>query len=174
MFRKINSALLLLPTLLLPHLALAAEVVDPNVFDLLSFIFGLSFGLLLFFLFMCILIVVSAWMIFTKAGKPGWAALIPIYNIIIFLDIIDRPRWLLLVFFAPTILDFMPSMGALASSMGLASLIVAIITTNDLAKSFGKGIGFTVGLLLLPGIFHMILAFGGSKYVGRHAGTKAH
>ena len=102
-----------------------------------------------------ILMIVAMWKIYVKAGKPGWASIIPIYNIIIFLEIIGKPWWWLLIMF------FVP----------IANLIFMIWAINLLSKSFGKGVGFTLGLLLLGPIFILILAFGGAKYVGP-AGSK--
>ena len=86
--------------------------------------------------------IVSYWKIFEKAGKPGWAAIIPIYSTIVLLEIIKKPLWWLLLLLIPGV-----------------NLIFAIWATNLLSKSFGKNEGFTIGLLLLPIIFLPILAF---------------
>jgi hypothetical protein len=92
-----------------------------------------------------------AWIIFSKAGEPGWTCLVPIYNTIVFLRIVGRPWWhLLLIMFVPIYGWF----------------IVPIIMQFQLAKVFGKGGGFGLGLWLLPIIFYPILAFGSSRYVG--------
>jgi hypothetical protein len=97
-----------------------------------------------------IICIVAIWRIFEKAGKPGWASIIPIYNIIILLEIIGKPWWwLLLILFIP-----------------LANIIFAIWMTNLLAKSFGKSAGFTVGLIFLCFIFIPILGFGNAEYKG--------
>ena len=92
---------------------------------------------------------ISIWKIFVKAEKPGWAALIPIYNIIIELEIIGRPWWFILLMFVP-----------------LANFVVSVIITFDFARVFGKGIGFGFGLFFLPIIFYPILAFSNAKYIG--------
>lgn len=106
-----------------------------------------------FFTFIAVVAIIciaAFWRIFEKAGKPGWASLIPIYNIIILLEIIGKPWWwLLMIIFVP-----------------LANIIFAIWMTNLLAKSFGKSEGFTVGLIFLGFIFYPILAFGDAKYNG--------
>jgi hypothetical protein len=87
------------------------------------------------------------WVIFTKAGKPGWAAIIPIYNIIVLLEIVGKPIWwIILVIILP--------------------FIFGIWMLNLLSKSFGKGVGFTLGLIFLGFIFFPILAFGDAKYKG--------
>lgn len=89
--------------------------------------------------------IIAVWTIFEKAGKPGWAAIVPIYSTIVFLDIVGRPAWWIILLFIP---------------------FVPIIVLNDLSKSFGKGMGFTIGLILLSPIFILILAFGDAEYVG--------
>ena len=96
-----------------------------------------------------LLIIVSLWKIFEKAGKPGWASIVPIYNIIVMLEIVGKPVWWLLLLFIPFV-----------------GLIVSIMLVFELAKKFGKGGGFALGLVLLPIIFYPILAFGDAKYEG--------
>ncbi len=89
------------------------------------------------------------WKIFEKAGQPGWAAIIPIYNVYIMIKIAKRPGWWLLLMFIP-----------------LINIIIGIIVLIDFAKNFGKDTGFAIGLLLLGFIFFPILAFDDSKYIG--------
>jgi hypothetical protein len=102
-----------------------------------------------------LLMLVSMWIIFSKAGKPGWAIIIPIYNIIVLLQIVGKPWWwLILMLFVP-----------------FGQIIWGIWTINLLSKSFGKGVGFTLGLIFLGIIFYPVLAFGGAKYEGP-AGAK--
>jgi len=97
-----------------------------------------------------VLMLASYWKVFTKAGKPGWAILIPIYNIIVMLEIGGKPWWwLLLIMFVP-----------------IANVVMAIWMINMISLSFGKSTGFTIGLLLLPIIFWPILAFGDATYQG--------
>jgi hypothetical protein len=91
----------------------------------------------------------AEWRIFSKAGQPGWAVIIPIYSTLVFLKIIGRPWWWIILFFIP-----------------IVNIIIGIIALNDLSKVFGHGIGFTLGLLFLSPIFIPILGFGGSQYVG--------
>jgi len=95
------------------------------------------------------------WKIYEKAGQPGWAAIIPIYNSYILLKIVGKPGWWLLLFLIPFV-----------------NIIFAIWTYNMLSKSFGKDEGFTVGLLLLGIVFFPILGFGAAKYLGPY-GDKA-
>lgn len=93
--------------------------------------------------------------VFEKAGKPGWAAIVPIYNVIVFLEVIGKPWWWLLLFFIPVV-----------------NLIFGIWAYHLLSKSFGKGVGFTIGLILVNVIFIAILAFGDDTYLGP-AGNEA-
>ena len=98
--------------------------------------------------------IIVGWKVFTKAGQPGWAVLVPIYNLYVYTQIVKRPGWWILLYFASVI----PVVGS------LAVLVVSIMDTIRLAKVFGKGAGFGVGLILLGVIFYPILAFGDSNY----------
>lgn len=95
-----------------------------------------------------ILVTVSMWIIYTKAGKPGWAVLIPFYNIIVFMQIIKKPWWWLFLWMIPYL-----------------NLIWIIWGWNLLVKKFGKSEGFTVGIIFLSPIFIPILAFGSARYL---------
>jgi len=99
---------------------------------------------------------VAMWKVFTKAGEPGWASIIPIYNLYIWCKIVGRPWWWILLMLIPFV-----------------NFIVAIILCIDLAKSFGKGVGFGIGLALLGIIFFPILGFGSAQYQGPAAGALA-
>lgn len=100
--------------------------------------------------------VIPYWVIFTKAGRPGWAALIPIYSTIVLLGIVGRPWWWILLFLIP-----------------IVNIVILIIMLHGLSVSFGHGAGFTLGLIFLGWIFAMIIAFGSSTYRGPAAGQPA-
>lgn len=104
-------------------------------------------GVWLLGLAVMILMVVSNWKVYSKAGKPGWTSIIPVYNIIILLEIVDRPVWWVILMFVPFV-----------------NVIISIILLHRLSLSFGKDVGFTIGLFFLPFIFLPILAFGQSQY----------
>jgi hypothetical protein len=108
-----------------------------------------SIGLLfpLFAVAIGVLLFAGLWKVFTKAGQPGWAAIIPIYNVLGLLKIIRRPWWWMLLYFVPFV-----------------SIVVAFIVMYELSKSFGKGIGFTIGLIVVPIVFYPILGFGNAVY----------
>ncbi|MEK6770141.1 MAG: DUF5684 domain-containing protein [Pseudomonadota bacterium] len=107
---------------------------------------------LLIYLAVFIFLIASFWKVFTKAGQPGWASIIPIYNFIVMLQIVGRPWWWILLLLIP-----------------IVGIVIAIIVSIDMAKSFGKGVGFGIGLALLGIIFYPILGFGGAKYQGPSA-----
>lgn len=97
-------------------------------------------------------VLIGAWKVFTKAGQPGWAILIPIYNIYVMCKISGKPGWWVIMFFIPVI-----------------SLIFAILLCLGLAERFGKGAGFGIGLVFLSPIFIPILGFGSAQYKGAAA-----
>ena len=97
----------------------------------------------------CILIIASLWTLFKKAGKPGWASIVPIYSTLILLEIIRKPWWWILLMIIPVV-----------------NIVYSIWATNLFVKSYGKDEGFTVGVLLLPIVFYPILAFSkSSQYI---------
>ncbi len=93
--------------------------------------------------------IVGAWFMFEKAGEPGWAAIIPIYNWLIGIKIAGKPWWLILFLLIPVV-----------------NLVVYIIILDGLSKNFGKTTGFTVGLFFFRFIFIPILGFGNAVYSG--------
>ena len=94
-----------------------------------------------------LLIIVGLWKMFTKAGKPGWASIIPIYNLVVLIEITGKPLWWIVLLFIPFV-----------------NFVVGILINLALAERFGKGSGFAVGLILLPVIFYPILGFGSATY----------
>lgn len=114
---------------------------------------GMLVGYLITFLVIYVLSVIAMWKIFTKAGKPGWASLIPIYNIVVMYQIVELNPLLIILLFIPFI-------------NGIAAIVLSIIRCIKLSKAFGKGTGFTFGLIFLSPIFLLILGFGNDKYIG--------
>ncbi len=110
--------------------------------------------MVVFWLAFVVLLIAGFWKTFAKAGQPGWAAIIPIYNMYVLCKIAGRPWWWLLLMFIP-----------------IVSIVVYAILSIDVAKSFGKGAGFGVGLWLLAPIFYPILGFGSAQYQGPAAAT---
>ncbi len=94
-----------------------------------------------------IVMVVGIWKAFAKAGKPGWGAIVPIYNVILLVEIAGRPIWWIFLLLIPGI-----------------NLFFLIIVSIDVANKFGEGRGFGLGLAFLPWIFYPILGFGDAEY----------
>ena len=103
--------------------------------------------MLIIWLAIVILFIASFWKIFTKAGEPGWACLVPIYNAIVFLRIAGKPWWWLLLLLIP-----------------LVNLVIMIMVTISFAKAFGKDVGYAISLIFLGFVFYPMLAFGDSTY----------
>jgi hypothetical protein len=103
-------------------------------------------------LLIALLVIVAMWKVFTKAGRPGWASIIPIYNMYVWCKIVGRPGWWVILMLIP-----------------LVNIVIGIIVCIDLAKSFGKGAGFGIGIALLGIIFLPILGFGSAQYQGPSA-----
>ncbi|MGZ8631382.1 MAG: DUF5684 domain-containing protein [Actinomycetota bacterium] len=110
---------------------------------------GGSAVLWFFYIAFVIVYLAAGWVVFTKAGEEGWKSLIPIYNWYVLLKIVGRPGWWLILYLIP-----------------IVNFVIWIIVSIDLAKSFGKGTGFAIGLILLAPIFYLILAFGDATYRG--------
>ena len=100
-------------------------------------------------LVLCVFVLVCMWIVFRKAGKPGWAAIVPFYNLYVLFDITwgSGMRFLLLL-------------------IPIYNIILGIQTQVRLARAFGKSGGFAAGLVFLPYIFIPLLAFGKETYQG--------
>lgn len=110
-----------------------------------------AFGIIINLVFL-VLIFGSMWKLFEKAGKPGWAAIIPIYNFIVLIEIVGKPTIWILYLLIPCV-----------------NIVFFIWLTNLLAKSFGKSEGYTVGLIIVPIVFYPLLGFGDAPYLGPSA-----
>jgi hypothetical protein len=113
------------------------------------FLVALIVPIIIFAIMVTVIEIVGAWFMFQKAGEPGWAAIIPIYNYLIAIKIAGKQWWYLLLMLIPVV-----------------NLVIYIIILNGLAKNFGKGTGFTVGLFFFRFIFIPILGFGNAVYIG--------
>lgn len=132
-------------THLLPMLQEASEVSFQTSSDVqlgtVPTLIGLAF---------IVFMIAAVWKVYAKAGEPGWACLVPFYNIIVLLKISGKPLWWIILMLIP-----------------LVNLVIALLVSIGLAKNFGKGGGFGFGLFLLGFIFMPILAFGDAKFVGQ-------
>jgi len=100
-------------------------------------------------LILAVIMIVANWKIFTKAGKPGWASIIPFYNMYVMFEIAGMSGWMFLLLLIP-----------------IVNIVMAVMLYINLAKAFGQSGAFAVGLILLNPIFSLILAFGNAQYVG--------
>jgi hypothetical protein len=113
---------------------------------------SVALGLWLFFYGMLaytLFIIVASWVLNVKAGEPGWAAIIPIYNTYVLDTIAGKPGWWLILWFIPFV-----------------NFVVAILVLLAIAEKFGKGVGYGLGLVFLGFIFLPLLAFGDAEYEG--------
>ena len=95
-----------------------------------------------------VIMIIANWKIFVKAGQPGWAAIVPIYNIIVLLRVVNRPYWWVILFLIPVV-----------------NIVIAFIVIFDLGKSFGKSGGWSFFLLLVLSVIgYLILGFGKDQY----------
>ena len=109
-------------------------------------------------------LVVSAWKLFGKADYPGWAAIVPIYGHAVLLRLVGRPVWWLIPILAPAVVQRATTPTLVVVT--LVSLVLSVIVSIDLAKSFGRSALLGVGVAILPLIFAPVLAFGASEYRG--------
>ena len=99
------------------------------------------------YLSVLVLVLIALWRVFEKAGQPGWAAIIPIYNLYILCKIAGKPGWWWILMLIPVV-----------------NIVILLLVKLDLASAFGKSAGFAIGLWLLPIIFYPLLAFSDAQY----------
>lgn len=141
---------------------------------------GMGAVALIISLAVCVLMIVAVWKIFTKAGEKGWKSIIPIYNGYTMYKISWKPLWFWITLAISVLSSVVTSiLGAESNAalvisviLAIAEIVIAIIAMYKLSKSFGHGVGFTIGLILLAPIFILILAFGSSKYIGPEGKAK--
>ncbi len=111
--------------------------------DFVSVIFGILV------IAVCVAMIAGMWKVFVKAGQPGWGCLVPIYNLILLLGMAGKPTWWIVLFLIP-----------------LVSLVAAVLVSIEIAKKFGQGTGYGLGLAFLPMLFYPMLGFGSAQYQG--------
>ena len=99
------------------------------------------------YLALIVLSIVAMWKLFTKAGKPGWACLIPVYNLIVLIEIAGKPIWWIILFFIPVV-----------------NVVISVLMYVGIAERFGRGVGTVLGLIFFPYLFMLILGFGSAQY----------
>jgi hypothetical protein len=110
---------------------------------------GTLFGGVMWIIYVAwiVLVIAGIWKTLVKAGKPGWGALIPFYNIYLIVKVAGRPGWWLILYFIP-----------------IVNIIIWLIVCIDVARNFGHGAGFGVLLWLIAPIMYLILGFGSDEY----------
>lgn len=108
---------------------------------------GLGIGFTLIWLLITVVVIAGMWKTFVKAGKPGWAAIIPIYNFVVLCEIAGKPGWWVVLLFVPVV-----------------NFVILIVLSIAVAKKFGKGTGYGLGLAFLGIIFYPMLGFGDARY----------
>ncbi len=119
----------------------------PSIFEMIAGLFSFTWSLVGIVLY--ILLIIGLWKMFEKAGEPGWTSIIPLVNIYKLYKIGWGCGWLFLLTVIP-----------------IVNLVFHIVLSIKLAKSYGMGAGFAVGLIFLPSIFYMILGFSDARYYG--------
>jgi hypothetical protein len=127
------------------RIGLLAQVQEHSggIEDVITSVIGLAIIILMF---------AGFWTTFAKAGLPGWGAIVPFYNVYLMCKIGGKSGWWVLLYLIPCV-----------------NLIIALIVSIDVARNFGKGTGFGLGLALLPYIFFPILGFSDARYLGNKA-----
>jgi hypothetical protein len=132
--------------MLKPH-AMAPAASASHGAGIIGALFGVVFGLI--GLVVALVMVASMWKIFTKAGEAGWMSLVPILNLLILLKITGKPViWILFM------------------CIPLVNMVFAFLLAVELAKVFGQGTGFALGMLFVPFVFYPMLGFGSATYLG--------
>jgi uncharacterized protein DUF5684 len=109
--------------------------------------YSLGMGTWVVIIALVVVQIAAWWKLFEKAGQPGWAAIIPIYNVVVLLRIAGKPLWWIILLIIP-----------------LVNIIVWVIVSVAIANNFGRGTLFGIGLLVFGIIFYPILAFGDATY----------
>ena len=109
--------------------------------------FEIPISTLVILVIVIIFLIASQWKTFIKAGQPGWACIVPFYNYYIMAKIGGVKNWWLI---------FIP----------FVNIYIIIVILHGISKSFGKDVGYTLGLIFLGFIFWPLLGFGPAKYIG--------
>lgn len=111
--------------------------------------FHMQAGSMLLWLILTILPIAGMWKIFDKAGQPGWAAIVPFYNLYILVMVAEKQWWWFILFFIPVV-----------------NIVPLFVINFTVAERFGKGIWYGLLLVFLPFIGYPLLGFGDATYQG--------
>lgn len=105
-------------------------------------------AMVLLYIAIAVVYVVAMWRIFTKAKKPGWASIIPIYNLYVMLKVVNRPGWWIVLYLIP-----------------IVNIFTHLVVSIDLAKAFGKSTAFgVIGIWIFSFVGYLILGYGDTQY----------
>ena len=110
---------------------------------------GTGVVLLIVYLAIIVAVIAGMWKAFEKAGEPGWAAIVPFYNLWVVIRISDNPWWWFVLYFVP-----------------IANIVAHFKVSIDVADRFGQGLGFGLGIAILGFVFWPLLGFGDYDYQG--------
>ena len=138
------------------------QVVETSVFS----------SLLIILIALIILLTVAEWKILTKAGEKGWKSLIPFYNIFVSHHIVGMSHTWFIIEVIAWIIEFVlelvkmpaPVVLAVGIAVGIFTLVSELVHIIKMCSCFGKGTGFKIGMILIPELFMLIIAFGKSEY----------
>lgn len=132
--------------------------------DFLSIVFMILGIMLVIFLIISIICIIGQWKMFKKAGKAGWEAIIPIYNVYTLCLITGvNPFWIAIVAGLSFISFFIPMLSFVSS---IAMIYFGVLIAVSTARSFGKEDGYALGLYFLGPFFQLALGVGKSEYLG--------
>jgi len=126
----------------------------PDPANVLAWIYGFIAAFSIIFIAVGVVLLVALWKVFEKAGQPGWAVLIPVYNLVVLFRVGGQSGW----WAASVLLNLIPGLGT------LAYIVILIVNHYKVSVRFGQGAPFAIGLILLSPIFWCLLAFGDYKY----------
>jgi hypothetical protein len=123
---------------------------------------GILFGttMLIIEIAVIVLVIAGLWATLNKAGRPGWGAIIPIFNLYLIIKMAGRPGWWLILYLIP-----------------IVNIIIALIVAIDVSQNFGHGAGYGILLWIFPWLMYLVLGFGGAQYnqvVGRPRGQASY
>lgn len=133
---------------------------------------GFAMTFIVIILAVYVLEIIGSWKVMAKLGEPGWKSLIPFYRAYVEFKYTWKPQMMWLASVVPFIGQVLGNyegdfISILSSILLIVGAVFYVIGQNKLSKAFGHGIGYTFGLVFLPGIFAIILGFGKSKYIGK-------
>lgn len=150
---------------------------------------SLTTGMIICAVVIWLLTVIAWWKIFTKTGEKGWKSIIPVYSDFVQYKVTWKTKWFWAMLALSLVAGIIASIAKIDTTgetqpalsfpvvvyyiLALAAAVIDIISVYKLSKSFGKGVGFFLGLVFFNTIFVLILGFGKAQYIGPEGKTEA-